>query len=151
MGARDIHQLQARRHRRILGTIVRSPDCGVWQGPGLHGHRSIAPGADFIKEIERTVAACDAVLVVIGRQWLTVVEAQGRRRIETPRISSGSKSRLLCRGSSCGPRPRGRRTDAEAGRVAGGVKRSFTQTCARSPGHCFPPGNRTSDRFASER
>jgi formylglycine-generating enzyme required for sulfatase activity len=45
---------------------------------------SIDPGADFIEEIERTVAACDAVLVVIGRQWLTVVDAQGRRRIENP-------------------------------------------------------------------
>jgi hypothetical protein len=45
---------------------------------------SIDPGADFIQEIERTVAACDAVLVVIGKQWLTVVDAQGRRRIENP-------------------------------------------------------------------
>jgi formylglycine-generating enzyme required for sulfatase activity len=45
---------------------------------------SIDPGADFIEAIEQTVAACDAVLVVIGRQWLTVVDAQGRRRIENP-------------------------------------------------------------------
>jgi hypothetical protein len=45
---------------------------------------SIDPGADFIEVIERTVAACDAVLVVIGKQWLTVADAQGRRRIENP-------------------------------------------------------------------
>src|SRR5580658_6648281 len=45
---------------------------------------SIDPGADFVEVIEQTVAACDAVPVVIGRQWLTVADAQGRRRIENP-------------------------------------------------------------------
>jgi len=45
---------------------------------------SIDPGADFIEVIEQTVAACDAVLVVIGKQWLTVADAQGRHRIENP-------------------------------------------------------------------
>jgi len=42
---------------------------------------SIDPGADFIEVIEQTVAACDAVLVVIGKQWLTVADAQGRRML----------------------------------------------------------------------
>jgi hypothetical protein len=45
---------------------------------------SIEPGADFIEVIEQTVAACDAVLVVIGRHWLSASDEQGRRRIENP-------------------------------------------------------------------
>jgi hypothetical protein len=45
---------------------------------------SIDPGADFIEVIEQTVAGCDVLLVVIGKQWLAVCDAQGRRRIEDP-------------------------------------------------------------------
>jgi formylglycine-generating enzyme required for sulfatase activity len=45
---------------------------------------SMDPGSDFVDVIERTVAACDAVLVVIGKQWLSASDAQGRPRIENP-------------------------------------------------------------------
>jgi len=31
----------------------------------------IQPGEDFVEKLERTVGACDAMLVVIGRQWLS--------------------------------------------------------------------------------
>jgi len=44
---------------------------------------AIRPGADFAKVIEEEVAACHAVLVVIGREWLDC-SAGGRRRLEDP-------------------------------------------------------------------
>jgi hypothetical protein len=43
---------------------------------------SLVPGADFIDAIEDTLAACDLVLVVIGRSWLTMTDAHGRRRLD---------------------------------------------------------------------
>ena len=45
---------------------------------------TIEPSADFVEIIEQTVAACDVVLVVIGKHWLTVCDEQGRPRIENP-------------------------------------------------------------------
>jgi TIR domain len=44
---------------------------------------ALRPGADFVQAIESEVAACGAVLVVIGRQWLTCA-ADGRRRLDDP-------------------------------------------------------------------
>jgi hypothetical protein len=44
---------------------------------------AIRPGADFAQAIESEVAACEAVLVVIGRQWLTCA-ADGHRRLDDP-------------------------------------------------------------------
>src|SRR5580765_5596226 len=44
----------------------------------------IAPGVDFVQEIEREVAACDVLLVVIGRQWTASVDAHGRSRLQDP-------------------------------------------------------------------
>jgi hypothetical protein len=43
---------------------------------------SLVPGADFVDAIEDTLAACDLVLVVIGRSWLSIVDTQGRRRLD---------------------------------------------------------------------
>ena len=45
---------------------------------------ALQPGVDFVAEIERAVATSDAMLVIIGRRWLTAADAQGRRRIEKP-------------------------------------------------------------------
>lgn len=44
---------------------------------------AIRPGSDFVQAIESEVAACEAVLVIIGRQWLDC-SADGRRRLEDP-------------------------------------------------------------------
>lgn len=44
---------------------------------------ALRPGADFVRAIESEVAACEAVLVVIGRQWLDC-SADGRRRLDDP-------------------------------------------------------------------
>jgi hypothetical protein len=45
----------------------------------------IASGVDFVDAINEGVAACEALLVVIGPDWLTVEDATGRRRLDDPR------------------------------------------------------------------
>ena len=37
---------------------------------------SLVPGSDFVDAIEETLASCDMVLVIIGRSWLSVVDAR---------------------------------------------------------------------------
>src|SRR5580704_16146822 len=45
---------------------------------------SIEPGADFAESILNQLAACDALVVVIGPNWFAATDAQGRRRLEDP-------------------------------------------------------------------
>lgn len=45
---------------------------------------SIEIGLDFAEELERTLANCKVMIVVIGRSWLTVTDEQGRRRLDSP-------------------------------------------------------------------
>lgn len=44
----------------------------------------IAPGTDYIDEIDRAVGSCDVLLAVIGRDWLSAQDATGRRRLDDP-------------------------------------------------------------------
>jgi TIR domain len=44
----------------------------------------IPPGADFATQISATVASCDALIAVIGSNWLTVPDANGRLRLTDP-------------------------------------------------------------------
>ena len=48
---------------------------------------AIGPGVDFAEEISRAVAACTVLLAVIGPNWLTATDEQGRRRLDDPRDS----------------------------------------------------------------
>src|SRR5262245_23829831 len=41
-------------------------------------------GEDFVEAITRTVGACDVLIALIGRQWLTAADAEGRPRLEKP-------------------------------------------------------------------
>jgi hypothetical protein len=43
---------------------------------------TIAPGIDFVEAIEQAVGACEVLIVVIGREWLTLKNATGGRRID---------------------------------------------------------------------
>jgi TIR domain len=43
---------------------------------------AIAPGEDFRVAIERTIATCAAVVVVIGPTWLTATDQRGVRRLD---------------------------------------------------------------------
>jgi DNA polymerase len=43
---------------------------------------SIPPGADFVKTLEESVAACDVLIAVIGPSWLTIADEAGGRRLD---------------------------------------------------------------------
>ena len=42
---------------------------------------SIAPGADFVLEMRKALERCDVALAVIGQEWLTAADRQGRQRL----------------------------------------------------------------------
>ena len=46
---------------------------------------TIEPGEDFRKVVNNAVGNCDVVLVMIGKQWLTVASERGERRLDNPR------------------------------------------------------------------
>lgn len=41
-------------------------------------------GEDFVDAITKTVGVCDVLIALIGRQWLTATDAEGRCRLEKP-------------------------------------------------------------------
>lgn len=45
---------------------------------------NVAPGDDFTRVVEEWVASCDALVVVIGREWLDARDRAGQRRIDDP-------------------------------------------------------------------
>ncbi len=45
---------------------------------------SLEPGVDFVDEIDKAVSQCDAVVVVIGKQWVTITDSNGHRRLDNP-------------------------------------------------------------------
>jgi hypothetical protein len=44
----------------------------------------IDPGVDFSLALEKALATCNVMLVLIGPQWLGMQDAQGRRRLDLP-------------------------------------------------------------------
>ncbi|HEX8071637.1 MAG TPA: toll/interleukin-1 receptor domain-containing protein [Pyrinomonadaceae bacterium] len=44
----------------------------------------IEPGQDFVEAIGDAVGKCSALLVLVGRDWLNVTDAAGRRRLDDP-------------------------------------------------------------------
>jgi hypothetical protein len=45
---------------------------------------NIDPGADFTEVLSRALNSCVVMLVVIGPQWLTIADKNGRRRLDSP-------------------------------------------------------------------
>src|SRR6266487_4013032 len=45
---------------------------------------SIQLGDDFVEVITTAVASCDVLLALIGEQWLTITDEQGRARLDDP-------------------------------------------------------------------
>ena len=45
----------------------------------------IEPGVDFMEAIDRAVGACDVLLVIIGKKWLTCNDASGKSRLDDPK------------------------------------------------------------------
>jgi hypothetical protein len=45
---------------------------------------NIRPGRDFRRSLSEQVSACDVLLAVLGKGWLTAIDEQNRRRIDDP-------------------------------------------------------------------
>ena len=45
---------------------------------------TMEPGVDFAATIQHAVGSSGALVALIGKEWLTVVDAEGRRRIDDP-------------------------------------------------------------------
>ena len=45
---------------------------------------TIRPGLDFVEVVQEAVASCDALIAVIGDEWLGASDDNGRRRLENP-------------------------------------------------------------------
>ncbi len=41
-------------------------------------------GDDFVERLEQAVQSCDVLLAVIGRNWVSVTDSNGRRRLDNP-------------------------------------------------------------------
>jgi hypothetical protein len=44
----------------------------------------LEPGSDFVETIEKKVSTCDALIALIGKNWLTIKDEQNRIRISKP-------------------------------------------------------------------
>ena len=78
--------------RRIF-LSYRRDDCAAhagWLAETLRRHAAgevfldvdtIGLGENFVKRIEREIERCDVVLVLIGREWLTLADQEGKPRI----------------------------------------------------------------------
>jgi hypothetical protein len=42
---------------------------------------TIEPDVDFVQVVERAVISCDMLLAVIGKQWMSVTDREGNRRL----------------------------------------------------------------------
>ena len=45
---------------------------------------TLEPGIDFVEAIEQAVGSCEVLIVVIGREWLTLRDSAGQRRLDDP-------------------------------------------------------------------
>jgi len=45
---------------------------------------SIEAGIDFAEAIESAVSSCVVLVALIGRQWLTITDEEGQRRLDNP-------------------------------------------------------------------
>ena len=45
---------------------------------------TIKPGVDFVTVIDDAVASCAVLIALIGKQWLTITDAAGARRLDNP-------------------------------------------------------------------
>ncbi len=45
---------------------------------------SIEPGDDFVDVLNTAVGSCDVLIALIGAEWLTVTDDDGRRRLDNP-------------------------------------------------------------------
>jgi hypothetical protein len=75
------------RHKDTQGEASRLADDLREALPGVQIFRdveTIAPGEDFVVALERALADCSVMLVLIGPIWLEARDAQSRRKIDDP-------------------------------------------------------------------
>jgi TIR domain len=81
---------------------------------------SLKPGIDFVQTIEERVGACDVLVAVIGKRWLSAADEESRRRLDNPddfvRVEVGT---ALKSGRSGDPRAGGGGLDASGQPAAG--------------------------------
>src|ERR1051325_3712011 len=44
----------------------------------------IDAGVDFVETLERAISSCNVLLAVIGPEWLSIIDANGNRRLDDP-------------------------------------------------------------------
>jgi tetratricopeptide (TPR) repeat protein len=54
---------------------------------------AIAPGAEFLKVIEERIAKCNVLVAVIGKNWVSIRNAQGHCRLDDPKDAVRSEIR----------------------------------------------------------
>ena len=81
---------------------------------------SLEPGIEWREAIDKVLSNADACIVVIGKNWLTMTDAAGKRRLDDPQGHgpAGAPDRADERHARL-PTPRGRRQDAGRRRAAG--------------------------------
>ena len=83
---------------------------------------TIRPGTDFVEQIERAVASCDAVVVVIGDEWLTAEDPGGVGHVVLSWLSLlGWRRRGTIAAGGIRPAGRGRGLGAGSGVAAAGA------------------------------
>ena len=45
---------------------------------------TLEPGVDFVDAINKAVGSCEVLIVLIGREWLTITDKAGHRRLDNP-------------------------------------------------------------------
>jgi hypothetical protein len=45
---------------------------------------TLEPGVDFVEAIDKSVGACDVLIAVIGKRWLSASDEDGKRRLDNP-------------------------------------------------------------------
>src|SRR5262249_42731377 len=53
-------------------------------GRGFMDIETIERGVDFVEVIEKAVGSCEVLIVMIGREWVRLKDASGRRRLDDP-------------------------------------------------------------------
>jgi hypothetical protein len=68
----------------FAGRLADALEASLGEGSVFRDVDDISPGEDFVAAIEQALASSAALLVVIGRRWLTATDAAGRRRLDQP-------------------------------------------------------------------
>jgi hypothetical protein len=78
-----IYQLPARRFPWLTGRLSDHLRRKFGSGAVFMDVDGMKPGFDFVKQLDAQVSQCDAVLAIIGGNWLDARDDKGQRRLDT--------------------------------------------------------------------